>query len=105
MLCTAGEIEFQGRQVFNLGSDGGGCISEIGELVRKKTAHSSQRRRQRRQCKRAWQSSKLVSPTKTLNTDLAPISDDIEPVEVLREDVETTMKMKNRWKQRFPEQE
>ena len=88
VLCIAGEIEFQGCQDFYLGSDGGGCISEIGELVRKTTAHSSQRRRQHRQFKRAWQSSKLVSPTKTLNTDLAPSSDDIEPVQVLREDVE-----------------
>ena len=39
--------------------------------------------------KRVWQSSALVSPTKTLNTDQAPIGDDIEPIEASREDVET----------------
>ena len=27
-----------------------------------------------------WQSSALVSPTKTLNRDVAPIGDDIEPI-------------------------
>ena len=27
-----------------------------------------------------WQSSALVSPTKTLHTDLAPFGDDIEPI-------------------------
>ena len=31
----------------------------------------------------------LVSPTETLNTDLAPIGNDIEPFEAPREDVET----------------
>ena len=30
--------------------------------------------------KRRWQSSALESPTKTLNRDVAPIGDDIEPV-------------------------
>ena len=35
-----------------------------------------------------WQSSALVSPTKTLNTDLAPIGDNIEPIKAPREDVE-----------------
>ena len=35
-----------------------------------------------------WQSSALVSPTKTLNTDLALIGDDIEPIEAPRGDVE-----------------
>ena len=29
-----------------------------------------------------------MSPTKTLNTDLAPIGDDVEPVEAPRGDVE-----------------
>ena len=38
--------------------------------------------------KRVWQSSALVSPTTTLNTDLASFGDDTEPVEVPREDVE-----------------
>ena len=38
--------------------------------------------------KRVWQSSALASPTKTLNTDLAPIGGDSEPTEALREDVE-----------------
>ena len=38
--------------------------------------------------KRVWQSSALVSPTKTLNTDLAPIGDGIEPTDAPREEVE-----------------
>ena len=38
--------------------------------------------------KRGWQSSALVSPTKTLNRDVAPIGDDIEPVGESRADVE-----------------
>ena len=38
--------------------------------------------------KRVYQSSALVSPTKIVNTDLAPIGDDIEPIEVPQEDVE-----------------
>ena len=38
--------------------------------------------------KRGWQSSALVSPTKTLNRDVAPIGDDIEPVVESRADVE-----------------
>ena len=80
----------------------------MGELALKKTAHSSAHRRQllpflldrrsevhsNQYCeqfsaagKRRWQSSALVRPTKTLNTDLAPIGDDIEPIEVPREDV------------------
>ena len=37
---------------------------------------------------RGWQSSALVRPTKTLNRDVAPIGDDIEPVEESRADVE-----------------
>ena len=37
--------------------------------------------------KRGWHSSELVSPTKTLNRDEAPIGDDIEPVEESRADV------------------
>ena len=89
---------------------------KTGELVRKNTAHSRLHRRQHLQflCelrgevnrdqyfeqfsaagKRRWQSSALVSPTKTLNTDLAPNGDDIERM----------MKMKNHWKQRFTGQE
>ena len=36
---------------------------------------------------RLWHSSALASPTKFLNTDLAPIGDDIEPIEAPREDV------------------
>ena len=36
-----------------------------------------------------WQTSALVSPSKTLNTDLSPSGDDIEPIEAAREDVET----------------
>ena len=38
--------------------------------------------------KGVWQSSALVSPTKTLNRDVAPIGDDIEPVGESRADVE-----------------
>ena len=38
--------------------------------------------------KRVWESGALVSPTKTLNTDLTTIGDDLEQVEALREDVE-----------------
>ena len=37
--------------------------------------------------KRVYQSSALVSPAKIVNTDLAPIGDDIEPIEVPQEDV------------------
>ena len=37
--------------------------------------------------KREWQSSALVCPTKTLNRDVAPIGDDIEPVGESRADV------------------
>ena len=74
-------------------------LRKVGELVRKntnsfrstsKTTSSllfEQRSEvNRNQCcerlsacwKRAWQSSACVSPTETLNTDLAPIDDDIE---------------------------
>ena len=35
-----------------------------------------------------WQSSPFVRPTKTLNKDLAPMGDDIDPMEVAPEDVE-----------------
>ena len=38
--------------------------------------------------KRGWQSSALVSPTKTLNRNVAPIGDDIEPAGESRADVE-----------------
>ena len=38
--------------------------------------------------KRVWLSSALVSPTKTLNRDVAPIGDDIEPIGESRADVE-----------------
>ena len=82
---------------------------KIGELVRKKTVHGSRHRRKplhylleqrsevhrNQHCehfsaggKRVWQSSALVSPTNTLNTDLAPIGDDIDPIEAPRDDVE-----------------
>ena len=85
------------------------AFREIAELVRKKTVHSSLHRRQHRQflfeqrsathrnqwCEqfsavgqRVWHSIALVSPTKTLNKDVAPIGDDIEPSEALRENVE-----------------
>ena len=39
--------------------------------------------------KRVWQSGVLVSPTTTLNRDVAPIGDDIEPVVESRAGVET----------------
>ena len=45
--------------------------------------------------------SALESPTKTVNTDLVPIGDDIKPIEAPRD--REMMKMKNHWKQRFPE--
>ena len=53
--------------------------------------------------KRGW----LVSPTKTLNRDVAPIGDDIEPVGESRADVEmeNEEKMRNPQKQKFPESE
>ena len=35
-----------------------------------------------------WQSNALLSPTKTLNRDVAPIGDDIEPIGESRADVE-----------------
>ena len=38
--------------------------------------------------KQGWQSSALVSPTKALNRDVAPIGDDIEPVGESRAGVE-----------------
>ena len=38
--------------------------------------------------KREWQSSALVSPPKTLNRDVAPIGDDVEPVVESRAGVE-----------------
>ena len=38
--------------------------------------------------KRVWQSSALASPTKTLNREVAPIGDDIEPLWESRADVE-----------------
>ena len=38
--------------------------------------------------KPGWQSSALVSPTTTLNRDVAPVGDDIEPVGESRADVE-----------------
>ena len=82
---------------------------EIGELTWQERTHSSLSRKQHfqllpeprseierdQQCeqcsaveKRVWQSSVLVSPTKTLNRDVAPIGDDIEPVGESRADVE-----------------
>ena len=52
------------------------------------------------------QSSALVSPTKILNRDVAPIGDGIEPLGESRADVKWEMrKMKNPWKQKFPESE
>ena len=86
-----------------------GAFRKIGELVRKKPAHSSLRRRQHLQfllvqrseihrnqyCaqfsaagKRVWQSSALVSPTKNSEDGSGPIGDDVEPIEAHREDVE-----------------
>ena len=55
-------------------------------------ATSSPKRLQCKQCstvgKRVWQSSALVSPTKTLKRDVTPIGDGIEPVGESRADVE-----------------
>ena len=55
--------------------------------------------------KRVWQSSPLVSPTKTLNRDVAPIGDDIETIGESRADKWEMRKMKNLGKQKFPESE
>ena len=52
---------------------------------------------------RLWQSSALVSPTKILNMDLAPIGDDTELNEAPREEVE--MGNDEDEKPRFPERE
>ena len=78
-------------------------------MIRNKTPHPSLHRRQHLQflpeqrgeapgnhcCeqfsavgKQGWQISALVSPTNTLNRDVAPIGDDIEPVGKSRADVE-----------------
>ena len=47
-----------------------------------------------------------MSPTKILKRDVAPIGDDIEQVGGSRADVEMgTKKMRNPWKQKFPESE
>ena len=51
--------------------------------------------------KHVWQSSALVSSTKTLNRDVAPIGDDIEPIAESRADV-GMRKMKNPWKEKIP---
>ena len=37
--------------------------------------------------KRVWQSSALTSPTKSLNRDVVPLGDDIEPIGESRADV------------------
>ena len=49
-----------------------------------------------------WQSSALVSPKRMLCEGLAPSCDDIEPIEVPREDVQMRWQRKNPWKQKFP---
>ena len=93
-------------------------LREIGELAWKERTHSHLSRKQHsqflpelrseinrdRQCegcravfcegdstvrKRVCQSSALVSPTTTLNRDVAPTGDDIEPMGESRADVET----------------
>ena len=46
-----------------------------------------------------WQSSALVSPTKFVHTDLAPIGDDIEPIGESRADVEIPKNPTSREKQ------
>ena len=87
---------------------------EIGELAWKERPHSSLSRKQHfqflpeprseihrdQQCEQCSalsceelsavgkRSSALVSPTKTLNRDVAPIGDDIEPIQESRADVE-----------------
>ena len=119
VFCSAGEIACEGRQDFFLRSDGGFMISalnkigkeirrhfeKIGELARKKRAQSSSHRRKhlqflREHCsaagKRVWQSSALVSPTKTLNRNLNQL---VMALNQLKRHVKMsklgTMKMKN----------
>ena len=56
--------------------------------------------------KRVLQSSALVSPTKTLNRDVAPIGDDqLERLKQMSKLEVMKMKMKNPWRQKFPESE
>ena len=56
--------------------------------------------------KQVWQSSALVSPTKILNRDVAPIGDDIEAIGESRADVEMgNEEDENHWKPKFPESE
>ena len=109
---------------------------EIGELAWKERTHSSLSRKQHfqflpdprseinrdQQCercwsssckelsavgKRGWQSSALVSPTKTLIRDVAPIGDDIERVgeNLVQMSKWETKKMRNPCKHKFPESE
>ena len=50
--------------------------------------------------------SALVSPTKTVSRDVAPMADDIEPVvNLVRMSKWETKKMRNPWKSKFPESE
>ena len=55
--------------------------------------------------KRVWQSSALVSPTKTLNRDVAPNGDDIEKFDNLVQMSKWETLKTNPWKQKFPESE
>ena len=94
VLCSAGVIACKGRHDFYLRSDGGCVIpvySKIGHTMRMHfggLVNCNIVNNFSAAGKRVWQSSALVSPTKTLNTDLAPIGDDAEPTEAPHEDVE-----------------
>ena len=91
-----------------IGQGNENSFREIGEFAWKKRTHSSLSRKQHlqflpeprseihrdQQCercsavgKRVWQSSALVSPTKAMDRDVAPVGDDIEPNGESRADV------------------
>ena len=106
VLCSAAEVACKGRQDFYLGHDGGYMIpihSKIGQGIR---IHFEKLVKWHgknelipvflennifnfypNRGKRGWQSSALVSPTKIMNRNVAPIGDDIEPVGESRADV------------------
>ena len=91
VLSSASEKACRGRQGFCLGHDSGYIIpiySKIGQEMRNHFKKLVNGYGKSAVGKRKWQSSALVSPTKTLNRDLAPIGDDIEPVGESRADVE-----------------
>ena len=133
VLCSAAEIVCKEQQDFYLGHDGGCMVpvhSKIGQGMRthfeklvneygkNDLISSLSREQQNPQCercrpvfceeestvgKRVWQSSALVSPTKTLNRDVARIGDDIESMGNLVQMSKEETKKKNPQKQKFPQ--